>query len=188
MSRTRLAALAATLSCALLLGGAATASARTRAAAQPAALTQVVAVSGAAANGKKLTGTLSIRRFVSRAGKVWAVGGLDGKLAGRAVHRTVRVPATLASTAQTSQIVPTPGACQILSLVLGPLDLNLLGLRVRTNEIDLLIEAVPGAGNLLGNLLCGITGILDPPTVANTPPTQLAQILNALVALVPRTA
>ncbi|MEA2473815.1 MAG: hypothetical protein QOE06_1730, partial [Thermoleophilaceae bacterium] len=88
----------------------------------------------------------------------------------------------------TSQITPTPNACQILSLVLGPIDLNLLGLRIRTNRIDLLIEGVRGPGNLLGNLLCGITGILDPQTLASTPLGQLAQILNALVALSPRTA
>jgi acyl-CoA reductase-like NAD-dependent aldehyde dehydrogenase len=51
-----------------------------------------------------------------------------------------------------------------------------------------LIEAVPGAGNLLGNLLCGITGILDPQAATPLSPSQLAQILNALLALVPRTA
>jgi hypothetical protein len=47
---------------------------------------------------------------------------------------------------------------------------------------------VRGAGNLLGNLLCGITGILDPTTLANTPLGQLTQILNALLVLSPRTA
>ena len=78
-------------------------------------------------------------------------------------------------------------ACSILSLDLGPINLNLLGLVVRTNQIQLRIDAVQGAGNLLGNLLCGITGILN-PSLANTPLGQLAQILNALLALSPRTA
>ena len=60
---------------------------------------------------------------------------------------------------------------------------------VRTNQIQLRIDAVQGPGNLLGNLLCGITGILNPSgTLANTPLGQLAQILNALLALSPRTA
>ena len=27
--------------------------------------------------------------------------------------------------------------------------------------MNLLIEAIPGAGNLLGNLLCGVAGLLD---------------------------
>ena len=82
--------------------------------------------------------------------------------------------------------MPTPGACTILNLTLGPIDLNLLGLRVATNEIRLLVEAVPGAGNLLGNLLCAITNLLNPS--ANTPLAQLVQVLNALLALAPRTA
>ena len=33
---------------------------------------------------------------------------------------------------------------------------------MRTNQIELRIDAVQGPGNLLGNLLCGITGILNP--------------------------
>ena len=82
--------------------------------------------------------------------------------------------------------IPTPGACDILNLVLGPIDLNLLGLRVATNEVRLLVEAVPGAGNLLGNLLCAVTNLLNPS--ANTPLSQLVQVLNALLALAPRTA
>ena len=83
--------------------------------------------------------------------------------------------------------LPPGNACSILSLDLGPINLNLLGLVVRTNQIQLRIDAVQGAGNLLGNLLCGITGILNPTQIAQTPLGQLAQILNALLALVPRT-
>ena len=59
------------------------------------------------------------------------------------------------------QPVPTPGACDVLTLGLGPLDLDLLGLRVALDPVNLLIEAIPGAGNLLGNLLCGVVGLLD---------------------------
>ena len=50
----------------------------------------------------------------------------------------------------------------------------MLGLVVRTNQIQLRIDAVQGPGNLLGNLLCGITGILNPSgAIANTPLGQL---------------
>ncbi len=52
-------------------------------------------------------------------------------------------------------------ACDILHLVLGPLDLDLLGLQVHLDKIVLDIVAATGAGNLLGNLLCAITGLLD---------------------------
>ena len=58
--------------------------------------------------------------------------------------------------------LPAGNACSILSLDLGPINLNVLGLVVRTNQIQLRIDAVQGPGNLLGNLLCGITGILEP--------------------------
>jgi hypothetical protein len=52
-------------------------------------------------------------------------------------------------------------ACDILFLNLGPLHLDLLGLTVDLSEVTLDINAVPGAGNLLGNLLCALTGLLD---------------------------
>jgi hypothetical protein len=51
--------------------------------------------------------------------------------------------------------------CDILNLVLGPLDLNLLGLEIHLNRVVLDIVAVTGAGNLLGNLLCAVAGLLD---------------------------
>jgi len=55
-----------------------------------------------------------------------------------------------------------PAACPILSLTLGPLNLNLLGLVVSIpNPIVLNITAVPGPGNLLGNLLCAVAHLLD---------------------------
>ncbi len=53
------------------------------------------------------------------------------------------------------------GSCDVLNLVLGPLDLNLLGLEVHLNSVVLDIIAVTGAGNLLGNLLCAVAGLLD---------------------------
>jgi hypothetical protein len=56
-----------------------------------------------------------------------------------------------------------PDACPILHLELNEIDLNLLGLRVQTSDICLDIHAEEGPGNLLGNLLCSITGLLDGP-------------------------
>jgi len=44
--------------------------------------------------------------------------------------------------------------------MLGPLDLNVLGLTVHLNQVVLNITAVPGAGNLLGNLLCAAANLL----------------------------
>ena len=54
-------------------------------------------------------------------------------------------------------------SCGILLLDLGPLHLDLLGLVVDLNEVVLNITGATGAGNLLGNLLCALTGLLDIP-------------------------
>jgi hypothetical protein len=184
MQKSRMAVLGAVAAFALLLvGGAGPAAAQ----AQAAPLTKVVKMTGTAKGGKKFTGTYTISRFTQSGGKIYAVGTLKGKLKGRNVKRSgVRIPATLASGATASQL-PTPGACPVLTLVLGPINLNLLGLRVATNTIRVLIEAIPGAGNLLGNLVCAIAHLLDPQAATPLSPTQLAQVLNALLALVPRT-
>ena len=148
-------------------------------------LTQKVALTGKTNSGKSFKGSYTISRFArSKSGKLVAVGTVRGRLGGRSVtKRNVKVPARLTKPATTSQLPPTPNACQILNLVLQPIDLNLLGLRVRTSRIQVLIEGVRGPGNLLGNLLCGITGILDPSTASTR---QLAAALNAILALVPR--
>jgi hypothetical protein len=56
-----------------------------------------------------------------------------------------------------------PGVCTILDLVIGPLDLNLLGLLVHLDRTQLRITADPRRG-ILGSLLCGLAG--GPPTAA----------------------
>jgi hypothetical protein len=177
-------------SCALLIGGAGTAAAQDG----TVAFAKKVPITGEVVkNGRQFTGTYTIKRFVQRDGEAYAVGTLRGTLRGRSVtRRDVKLPASVGTPAQAAQVpplpVPTPGACTILNLVLGPINLNLLGLRIATNEIRVLIEAVPGAGNLLGNLLCAVVNLLNPQALANTPLGQLVQILNALLALAPRTA
>ena len=189
MTKSRMAALAAVAAFALLLvGGAGPAAAQ-----GTTKLAKTVKMTGTAKNGKKFNGTYTIKRFATKGGKVFAVGTLKGRLKGKSVtKRNVFAPVSVARQgAQTSQapaIPPTPNACQILRLDIGAIDLNLLGLRVRTNPINALIEGVRGPGNLLGNLLCAITGILDPQAATPAAPSQLAQVLNALLALLPRTA
>jgi hypothetical protein len=132
-----------------------------------------IAARGETAAGAAFDGTFSLRRFTARAGKLYAVGKLQGRLDGHRVARTVRMP-----TRRLLQIPPTPGACQVLNLTLGPLDLNLLGLRVRLSRVDLRIEAIPGGG-LLGDLLCGLSGG-PTSTIAAAP---LARALNRSLGL-----
>jgi hypothetical protein len=148
---------------------------------------------------KGFKGTLAIDRFATRSGKMVAIGTLKGTMrkngkTKRVKARTVTLPASVVgagdgSGAKAAQVPPIPGACQILNLVLGPITLNLLGLVVRTNQINLRIDAVPGAGNLLGNLLCSITNLLNPGGALGPLTTALNQLtaaLNALLALVPQ--
>jgi hypothetical protein len=184
MTRLRIGALSALVALVAALGFAGTASAQD----DPPALTQQVAIAGKN-KGKDFTGTYTIKRFVASGSKVYAVGTLKGTLKNRKVTRSnVRIPAAVSVPASSSQVPPNPteGACQILDLVLNPLDLNLLGLHVVTSRIELLIEAIPGQNALLGNLLCAITGLLDPQDLPTG--TTLSQVLNSLLALLPRTA
>lgn len=56
-----------------------------------------------------------------------------------------------------------PGAiCTVLDLVLGPLDLNLLGLMIHLDRVRLTITADPNGG-ILGSLLCSLAGGPGPP-------------------------
>jgi hypothetical protein len=61
--------------------------------------------------------------------------------------------------------------------VLGPLDLNLLGLMVYLNQVVLDITAQSGPGNLLCNLLCAVAHILD----GGAPLGALAGLLNNIL-------
>jgi hypothetical protein len=180
MSRLHLAAVAATLSCALMLGVTATAGAQT---APMQDMAKRIAVTGTAKNGKKFRGTYTINRFVSRGGKVLAVGTLKGRLKHRHVtRRGVRIP--VSGFAEQSGAMSSQLVCRILTLTLGPLDLNVLGLRIQLNQVNLRITAIPGGG-LLGDLLCGLSNLLNPTGLAGN---NLAAVLNSLLALVPRTA
>lgn len=57
------------------------------------------------------------------------------------------VPLTRSATAQ-------EGPCKVLDLILGPLDLRLLGLNVHLNRVHLTITAEPG--RVLGDLFCSL--------------------------------
>ncbi|MET8836691.1 hypothetical protein ABZV78_22610 [Micromonospora sp. NPDC004540] len=119
------------------------------------------------------TGTFTPTRFVNQNGQLAAVGTLAGTLTNSAgtslgaISQQITVPVQASAT------------CDILNLDLGPLDLNLLGLQVHLDEVVLDITAQQGPGNLLGNLLCAVAGLLD-----NTGGAGGA--LNGIVALLNR--
>ena len=86
----------------------------------------------------------------------------------------------------TTQAISAPlqvsASCEILNLVLGPLDLNLLRLVVHLDQVVLNITAVPGAGNLLGNLLCAVANLLNSGGPLSTLLNNLVGLLNQILA------
>lgn len=124
------------------------------------------------------------RKFMVRHGVLEARGLLRGKLV-RAngtkigtVHRIVTLPVRTHKAHNAGAAIPA-ARCSILNLHLGTLNLNLLGLVVHLNPVHLTITAVPGAGNLLGNLLCQITGLLNGTGHLG----QISALLNRVLSL-----
>ena len=78
------------------------------------------------------------------------------------------------------EVLQADGTCEILNLVLGPLHLDLLGLVVDLNQVVLNITAEQGPGNLLGNLLCAVAGLLDGPGPLGAIAGLLDRILSIL--------
>jgi hypothetical protein len=107
----------------------------------------------------------------------------NGTLANQPVSAPLDLAATraangMAGGAGTNGVMAAPAAtCDILNLVLAPLHLDLLGLNVDLSQVILTITAQSGAGNLLGNLLCAVTNLLNGPA----PAAGLANLLNNIL-------
>jgi hypothetical protein len=124
-------------------------------------------VRGTTANGRTVTGKFVPLSFSKRNGKVFVRGLVQGVVHKEngstrtfGVMRKLRVKSINGEPA-TARTSAAAARCRILNLVLGPLDLDLLGLEVHLNRVVLDIVAQSGAGNLLGNLLCAVAGLLD---------------------------
>jgi hypothetical protein len=120
-------------------------------------------------------GIFNITNFVVQNGQLVATGTLTGTVrdAAGAILGTINQALTLPVS-----LVGSTGTCEILDLQLGPLDLNLLGLVVHLDQINLVITAESGPGNLLGNLLCAVAGLLDGGSVLD-----LAGLLNRILRI-----
>jgi hypothetical protein len=147
----------------------ATASAQT---ARPVTIPVVGTVIGG--GGGTFSGALTIARFVNDNGTLTATGVVTGIVTNAVTGATTTVVSTFATPVTIAQ-----ATCSILHLDLGPLHLNVLGLQIDLSRIVLDITGQTGAGNLLGNLLCGIAGLLDPGGLARL----LNQILGVLGGL-----
>ena len=114
-------------------------------------------VHGTASRGRTVVGSFTPRKFVTKSGKLWAVGKLNvvTRGPGKDLHRVkygVALPVKRGSVANVGTFgsgsrMPSAaavGSCDVLNLVLGPLDLNLLGLKVHLDKVVLDITAVAG--------------------------------------------
>ena len=142
-------------------------------AAQTADAQVTIPVTQTLANGNTFVGNLAITSFRVVNGQLQAVGTLTGQIRD-AAGTVLGTVATLITTPVTAT-----GTCDILHLTLGPLHLDLLGLVVDLNQINLDITAQSGAGNLLGNLLCQVAGLLD----NGGPAAGIANLLNQLLRI-----
>ena len=154
-------------------------------------------VTGTTSDGRQVSGTFTPSSFAVVDGALTATGTLQGMIRGHGRALRFDVPLTTPVTGINGTALPTSGsatalrsalataatsgACNVLNLDLGPLDLNLLGLQVHLDEVVLDITAQPGPGNLLGNLLCSVAGLLDNGSPLSGLLGQLSTLLNQLL-------
>lgn len=107
---------------------------------------------------------------------------LTGTLTGTVTDATGAVIAEVSETVSGAVSAAADGArCDLLFLDLGPINLDLLGLVIDLSAVQLDIYAVPGAGNLLGNLLCAVVGLLDGPNPIGNALTNLLGLINRIL-------
>ena len=150
-----------------------------------------VPIAGVAQGVGTIAGTFSISSFAIQDGALVAKGQLNGTVTDttgkvRTIVTSIAWPVASAGSAEAADAAAscdtaaeTARACDILNLVLGPLHLDLLGLVVDLNQVVLNITGTTGAGDLLGNLLCAITGLLDAGSLGQ----QVVNLLNQLVGI-----
>jgi len=128
-------------------------------------------VQGTATNGSRFVGSLTVNGFQLVNNAIVATGNLVGTVFNSqgapigSVNQAVQVP-----------VPSTNGTCTVLTLNLGPLDLNLLGLQVHLNQVVLTITADP-TGGLLGQLLCSLAGGIN----LNATLSQIVGLLNSIL-------
>jgi hypothetical protein len=132
------------------------------------ATSAAIPIVGTVVGGGTFTGILNLNSFAVQQGALVATGTVTG-VATNAAGAATSVLATVTAPVSVAQ-----AACAILHLDLGPLSLNVLGLQVNLSQVVLDITAQPGPGNLLGNLLCSVAGLLDNPG-------GLARLLNDIL-------
>lgn len=149
---------------------------------------------GETSTGRKVTGSFTPKRFVEKGDRILAKGVIRGTYTTRSgatkhfkVKRAVPVK-KIDGTKLTTARAANRADCDVLNLVLAPLDLNVLGLTVHLDRVVLDIVAVSGGGNLLGNLLCAVAGLLDGGGLLSNLLGQITDLLNQILGRLSLTA
>lgn len=127
---------------------------------------------GALANAASITGTFNLQQVQVVNGALQAVGTVTANVLDAAGN----VLGTFTTAGVTAPLTAA-GSCSILTLDIGAIHLDLLGLVVDLSPIHLNITAQSGPGNLLGNLLCSVANLLN----NNGPLQGVANLLNNLL-------
>jgi len=135
-------------------------------------------ITGTTSTGDVVSGALKVTGFYVSNNKLFAKGVLNGTITSATGDVTPIVNQAITGLPVTT----VTASCPILNLVLGPLHLNLLGLEVDLNQVVLNITAVPGGGNLLGNLLCAVANLLNGGNITGLL-TNISGLLNQIVNL-----
>jgi hypothetical protein len=146
-------------------------------------------VTGTYGSGGTVSGMFAPMRSYVSGSKAFVQGDLTVTLrraTGELLTGTTRHNVALPVSAPGGGAAPAVQAavsCPILHLVLGPLDLNLLGLVVHLNKVTLDITAQSGPGNLLGNLLCAVAGLLDRTNPSILDLLNLSNAINRILSI-----
>jgi hypothetical protein len=145
---------------------------------------------GSFGSGGIVRGFFVPERSYVRSGKAFVQGNLtatlrrsNGSLVSGVSRHDVTVPIKASGAHQLAATQQAAASCTILHLVLGPLDLNLLGLKVHLNQVILDITAQAGPGNLLGNLLCAVAHLLDGTNPTTLDLLRLSNLLNRVISI-----
>jgi hypothetical protein len=146
--------------------------------ARPATPAPSTAVTGTVTNALgtgTFTGTATLTRVATSGTNL--VGDL--LITGTALVNGVATPVSQLVTGVT---LAAAGTCPILSLAIGAIHLDLLGLVIDLAPVNLDIVAQSGPGQLLGNLLCAVVNLLNGPT-GGAVGNALANLLNTINGL-----
>lgn len=133
-------------------------------------------LSSSVGGASSYAGNLTVTGFQVVNGTLQAVGTATVNL----LNSTGGVVQTVTTSGVLGNVTNMTGSCSILTLDIGAIHLDLLGLVVDLNPIHLNITAQSGSGNLLGNLLCSVSNLLNNSGPLNGVAGLLNNILRGL--------